>query len=640
VRKGKHSWRALGALVVLVVAMAPGVSRAGADFPRYKELEANVAFWSRAFTEWTGDQIVYHDPYHLDLIYSVLDVSDISKSTSISEAAKESAIRARRAAEGKRVVAMLHRLARQAPGQGAEARIAAEIKELGHANSFASTLAGRVRSQRGLAHKFCESAARAASYRPMMEAALRSQGVPVELAALPLVESGYQIGAHSHVGAAGMWQFMRSTGRIYMTVDNLVDERRDPHEASLAAAKLLRHGYDELGSWPLAITSYNHGVGGMANAARTLGTKHLGVIAENYKGRTFGFASRNFYAEFLAARDALDRAEEICGPINATPYNVDRVTMDSWVHIGDLAAAAGVDVADLADLNPALTSSILSGKYRVPRGYALNLPAGKGAGFQARYASLASGRRYASQASYARYHTVARGQTLSQIASRYGTSSRTLQNLNGIRNPSRIYVGQRLKVPGGSEPAPSSTVVAKASSSSAPKVAAAKPSSAPAGIEVSHRIARGQTLSQIAAMYKTSTRELQALNGISDPRRIKAGQTLKVRATGSAIASASSGTDAHKVASGESLWSIAKAYGTSVSTLQRLNKMSRGSVLKVGQTVMVPQTGKAQRHTVAKGQTLSQIASRYGKSVSDIQRANNIRDPRKIRSGQVLQIPD
>lgn len=620
--------------VLALISGFGGASAATADdFPRFKELEANVAFWSRAFTEWTGDNIVYHDPYHLDLIYSVLDVSDITKSTTMSAGQRDSALRRRRAAEGKRVEAMLRHLAKHPARNGAETRVLGEIKELGRGPSFAATLAGRIRSQRGLAHKFCESAARAKSYMPMIREALRAEGVPEGLGALPLVESGYQIGAFSNVGAAGMWQFMRTTGRLFMTVDNLVDERRDPFTASRSAAKLLKQGYKELGSWPLAITSYNHGIGGMRNAVRTLGTKNLGIISENYKGRTFGFASRNFYAEFLAARDAISRTDEICGRLDVTPYRPDRVKMDAWVSLADLSKVSGVSTSELKELNPALASGITSGKYRVPRGYYLNLPAGRADQFRRGYASLDSSRRYASQASYLRYHRVASGQTLSTIARRYGTSSRTLQRLNGIRNASRIYVGQRLKLPGGSAPASSSTVLAK-SSSSPTGSSASKPT-----MNVTHVVAKGQTLSQIAAMYKTSTLTLQKINGISDPRRLRSGQRLKVQASGTAVASAAPKTSAYKVRSGDSLWSIAKRHGTSVSTLQRLNSMTSRSTLKAGQTVRIPASGYS-KHTVRSGQTLSQIASRYGKSVSQLQRANNIRDPRKIRSGQVLKIPN
>lgn len=648
-RMGRLKSYILTAVCFVVLASTPALAAPSSPvFPRFQELEANVAFWTRVFTEWTGDQIVYHDPYHLDLIYSTLDVSDLTKSTRLSHASIEAAIRRRRAAEGTRVVEMLRRLAEGRASTATEKMVLAELKTLGRDSSYANTLASRVRSQRGLGHKFCETVARAASYLPMMQATLAAHGVPEDLAALPLVESGYQIGAHSNVGAAGIWQFMRSTGKMYITVDNLVDERRDPRRATEAAAKLLKAGYDRLGTWPLAITSYNHGMGGMANAVRQLGTTNMGVIAENYKGRTFGFASRNFYAEFLAARDSLLRAPEICGTVAFEPYNPDGVKLSAWMNIRDISAASGLSAQQIADLNPALSPSIISGKYYVPRGYQLNLPRGTEPSFDSAVASLPRHAFMTAQASYTTYHSVARGQTLSEIASRYRTSVSTLQNLNGIRDPRHIRVGQKIKIPG-AKSAPARVVASKPAATTKTKTTTVKSSVASKSkptATVSHVVARGQTLSQIAAMYKTSVTDLKSANGIRDPRDLRQGQRLTVHASGSSIAgsSSSSATKTHKVRSGESLWTIARHHGTSVATLQSLNKLSSRSQIKAGQSLRVPAAGSDRSsggtHTVSSGQTLSKIASIYGTSVQALQRKNGIRDPRKIRSGQVLTIPE
>src|SRR5262249_57227313 len=107
--------------------------------------------------------------------------------------------------------------------------------------------------------------------------------------------------AYARCGAAGMWQFSRPTGRRFMRVDSLVDERRDPFASSRAAALYLREVHNALDSWPLAITAYNHGPEGMARAVREVGTTDIATIIRQYDGKAFGYASRNFYAEFLAA---------------------------------------------------------------------------------------------------------------------------------------------------------------------------------------------------------------------------------------------------------------------------------------------------------------------------------------------------
>ena len=135
-----------------------------------------------------------------------------------------------------------------------------------------------------------------------MRREFRDRGLPEDLAYLPHVESSFNTHAYSKYGAAGMWQFMRATGRRFLKVNYVVDERLDPLTATRAAAQLLKDNHKLLGTWPLAITAYNHGEVGMQRAVRKMGTKDIVAIIERYKGRSFGFASRNFYPQFLAAR--------------------------------------------------------------------------------------------------------------------------------------------------------------------------------------------------------------------------------------------------------------------------------------------------------------------------------------------------
>ena len=110
-----------------------------------------------------------------------------------------------------------------------------------------------------------------------------------------------------------MWQFTRSTGRRFMRIDNVMDERLDPWRATVAAAQLLTYNHSLLDSWPLAITAYNQGVGAMLRAARQLGTKDIETVVRRYKGRTFKFAGRNFYVELIAAIEVEEEAERLFG---------------------------------------------------------------------------------------------------------------------------------------------------------------------------------------------------------------------------------------------------------------------------------------------------------------------------------------
>src|SRR5437667_430375 len=159
----------------------------------------------------------------------------------------------------------------------------------------------RLHGQRGLRERFAGGIRASRPYFPEMERIFREEDLPVELVRLPLIESCFDLRAYSKAGAAGVWQFMPKTGRLFMRVDNLVDERRDPISSTRAAARFLARVHDMLDTWPLTITAYNHGPDGVARAVSEVGTNDIATIVRDYHGKAFGFASRNFYVEFLAA---------------------------------------------------------------------------------------------------------------------------------------------------------------------------------------------------------------------------------------------------------------------------------------------------------------------------------------------------
>src|SRR5690606_1971050 len=167
-------------------------------------------------------------------------------------------------------------------------------------NARLELASGTVRWQLGQSDRFMEGLVRSGAYRDHIERIARAKGLPVELAALPHVESSFHPGAFSSAAASGMWQFMRETAQRFMRVDLLVDERLDPYRSTYAALDMLAADYRVLGSWPLALTAYNHGVNGIARAVRDTGTNDIGRIIAEYRGSRFGFASRNFYPQFIA----------------------------------------------------------------------------------------------------------------------------------------------------------------------------------------------------------------------------------------------------------------------------------------------------------------------------------------------------
>jgi membrane-bound lytic murein transglycosylase D len=300
-----------------------------------------------------------------------------------------------------------------------------------------------------------------------------------------------------------------------MRVDNVVDERMDPFAASDGAARLLRANYNELGSWPLAITAYNHGAGGMKRAIRKLGTDDIGVVVARYESRSFGFASRNFYTEFLAALDVDRNAEHFFGPLHPNePVVYETVTLDHFLPAEAVERALGVEESVLREHNRSLRPSVWNGAKYMPKGYQLRVPARLVTQPLAGVlASIPAPQRFAKQ-HRDRFYKVRRGDTLSKIARRHHIKERDLVALNNLRSRHRIRAGQILTLP--DEPgARAPTAVATASP--------------PAdGI---YRVRRGDTISAIASRFGTSESSLISLNGLRNRNQIAIGQRLVVSAS-------------------------------------------------------------------------------------------------------------
>ncbi len=327
----------------------------------------------------------------------------------------------------------------------------------------------RIRFQLGQADRFHEGLIRAAAWEKAHRATLEQHGVPAEIAALPHVESSFNPAAYSKVGAAGLWQFMPSTAKRFMRVDGVVDERLDPYSATEAAANLMLYNYRLLGSWPLAVTAYNHGPGGLRRAQEQLGTSDIAVIVKRYQGATFGFASRNFYVAFLAALEVDRNAEKYFGPIMRLPDTDSTVVvLPDYIPVEALAKAFKVDMGALRVLNPALRPPIWSGARLVPRGYGLRIPGtSPQSEIEAAWARLPPAQRYVAQRNDGS-HRVRRGETLASIAAAGGVSVARLLTANGWSSEHAVARGELLRIPmpasradlAGSATAPASAAIA------------------------------------------------------------------------------------------------------------------------------------------------------------------------------------
>jgi membrane-bound lytic murein transglycosylase D len=409
-------------------------------FAHPKTLEQDIRFWIRVYTEVTTDGGLIHDDWDLSLVYEVLHF-DPTDSPRRREA---------RVADAKaKYTALLKRFAAGDTNNldEHETRILHAFGEKATPQNFRDAI-DRLRFQLGQADRFHEGLLRAQAFERNISKVLAEGGVPPEIGALPHVESSFNPGAYSRVGAAGLWQFMPSTARRFMRVDSLVDERLDPFKATQAAANLMLYNYRLLGTWPLAITAYNHGPGGLKHAQDDLGSSDIAVIVKRYNGATFGFASRNFYVAFLAALEVDRNAEKFFGPMTHLPDTESTVAeVLDYVPLEVLAKAFKVDMGALKVLNPALRPPIVNGSRFVPRGYGLRIP-----GEVSRDEILSAWNRIPAEKRYIAQrndgvHKMRKGETLASVAAVSGVPLNRLLAYNGWNAPHEIARGESVRIP-------------------------------------------------------------------------------------------------------------------------------------------------------------------------------------------------
>lgn len=309
----------------------------------------------------------------------------------------------------------------------------------------------------------------------------------------------------------------------------------------------------------------------MERAVRKLGTRDISEIIRRYRGRRFGFASRNFYPELLAAIDIEKHSHRHFGNFEREPLLLfDRFVLPHYVGLSDLASAAKASKEELVHLNPSLGRYIQAGQLDVPRGFQLRIPYGTKRTFLVEYEALDAIAKSTQQRSAFVVHKVKRGETLGGIAHRYGTSIRNVQRLNGLRNAHLIRMGQRLRVL-----APNGPRGGRSFAGDREQV-------------VTHRVRLGESLSEIAAFYKTKVSFLRRINDIRDISLIRAGEVLRVSGDGAARQTKKRKVSRHRVRRGETLGGIAFRYRTSIARLQALNAVSDVDRLRVGQVLQIP----------------------------------------------------
>jgi membrane-bound lytic murein transglycosylase D len=405
----KHAARWFLSLLVFCLALAPGNIQSeikpGTEdpFPLLPGLENAVEFWKKIFTEYSISQLVFFDPLDMSTIYEVMEVGEESRPAEYINSERE----------------------RIAAAHGVDLE--------------------RVRPQRGIKERTAAGLKRSGRYIAQMQQIFRDRGLPVELTYLPIVESSYDINARSSAGALGMWQFMRATGRHYMRVDRSIDERRDPLESTRAAASFLKQSYETLGNWPLAITAYNYGPGGMARAVKEMESDNLVELIRAYRHPYWGFPPKNFYAEFLAAVEIGKNVNQYFPELELDPpLAIQEIELKNSSSLVVLAKNTGLTRDQLLAWNPALTAQIRS----VPAGYRVKVPVDSNARPVIEVAQVREvARSHPREQPQVVRHQVKRGETLFQIARRYGASVDRILKMNGMGKGHRLQAGTTLVVP-------------------------------------------------------------------------------------------------------------------------------------------------------------------------------------------------
>jgi membrane-bound lytic murein transglycosylase D len=431
--------RSLVGLCLVMTLMATEGRPETDPFPVYDCIQPNVSFWKKVFTQYSSRQGVIHDKDRLEIIYGVVDLEDrqVPGSARINEKRVEAA--------RNRYGTILKQLAEgQAAATDDERRVAELFGPTAGPSDFRAA-SRNLRCQIGLKDRFREGLIRSGAYLPQIRGVFRQYGLPEDLAYLPHVESSYDPAAYSKFGAAGIWQFTGSTGRLFMTVGYVVDERREPIVSTHAAARLLQKCFEELGSWPLAITAYNHGLQGMHRAVAMKGGYE--AIYKEYESRIFQFASRNFYSEFLAAREVARNYRRYFGDLHFdSPPKHREIVLAGYAAVDDLARRFNVKVADLRELNPALREPVFRGQKYVPKGYRLRLPLKDGQTEALKGGDALEG-IYQSEQKPSRFYTVRKGDTAKAIARAHGIKLEDLISANRLDSRATVYLNQNLRLP-------------------------------------------------------------------------------------------------------------------------------------------------------------------------------------------------
>jgi membrane-bound lytic murein transglycosylase D len=484
---------------------------------------------------------------------------------------------------------------------------------------------------------------RSRKYDSLFKSILSQYGLPHDLVYLCLVESGYNPHAYSYARAMGLWQFIASTGKLYGLERNWwIDERKDPVKATHAAARFLKDLYTQFGSWDLAMAAYNGGPGRVSRTMKAQRTDDFWKL--RLRRQTMDYVPLIYAATYIAKEPAKYGFVDI----QFEPELAwEEVKIDRPLELKTVAEALGCSVEEMKTLNPELLRSVTPPN---TRDYSLKVPSGSREKFLAAYESMES----AKTATWAR-HKVKRKETLAKIANRYGVSQYAILEANNLSKGTKLKTGTELIIPVPADQG-SNRVASNNSGGSRREY------KAPSGI---YAVRSGDTMWDIAKAFGVTTDELRRLNNLGSTSHLKIGQKLrlpsyatsnsdddsksvtvpaqsKAEKSSGTVAKTSSNPKVYVVKNGDTISEIAKRFGSTTSKIRKMNKMGKSSRIFVGQQLKVVEGGPTESefivYQVRRGDTLGRIAEKYKTSVSKIMADNNAIDPLSLQVGEQLKI--
>jgi membrane-bound lytic murein transglycosylase D len=433
------------ALILGVLAAAPAAA-VPAEFDKPTNIESNVAFWKRVYGEWRVDDIAFHDEHDLGLVYRVVRVPKRGGKDEAGRTRGE-VVAAARAELETALKALQQKQPKKADElSGLEKDVFLSLSSSTRADKY--TRLSTIRPQNGLYERFVQGYSNSGLYDQFIGDELERQQLPRELIGIAFVESLFYTGAKSKVGAAGVWQFMSYTGREYMQLNPVVDERWDPILATEAAAKYLKAAKKELGTWPLAVTSYNYGRGGMKQLVKSAGTSDFNTILDVTRGKRFGFAGRNYYASFLAVLEILDEKEtRFAGVQKQQPWAYDVVRLPYPLFSSQLLASGVCDQATFEWLNPGLTDEAARGALPLPHGMSVRVPKGQSEIILNHLLGLPDDEKFKASRTAKLVHTANGKQTLKDIAKKHGVPVHELAARTGLTPTAKLAKGDKVAIP-------------------------------------------------------------------------------------------------------------------------------------------------------------------------------------------------